>query len=51
MSLVIDLIGQLNWDVIGFKTHERQLLRFHPSIVLVSLLLVKLSIQSIVCLL
>ena len=51
MSLVIDLIGQLNGHVIGCKTRKKWLkMRFDPSIVLVSLLLVKLSVQSIVCL-
>ena len=47
MSLVIDLIGQLNCHVIGSKTRKSWLVRF---IAPVSLLLVKLSVQSIVCL-
>ena len=51
MSLVVDLIGQLNWHVIVCETRNSWLVRFDPSIVLVSLLLVKLSVQSIVCLL
>ena len=50
MSLVIDLIGQLNCHVIGCKTRNSLLVRFDPSVVPVSLLLVKLSVQSIVCL-
>ena len=60
MSLVIDLIGQLtvmllavrlvNCHVIGCKTRNSYLVRFDPSFVPVSLLLVKLSVQSIVCL-
>ena len=50
MSLVVDLIGQLNCHVIGCKTRKSWLVRFDPSIVPVSLLLVKLSVQSIVCL-
>ena len=50
VSLVIDLIGHLNCHVIGYKTRKGQLVRFEPSIVLVGLLLVKLSVQSIVCL-
>ena len=49
MSLVIDLIGQLNCHVIDCKTRKSCLVRFDPSIVLVSLLLVKLSVQSFVC--
>ena len=49
MSLVIDLIGQLNYHVIGCKTRKRWLVRFDPSIVLVSLLLVKSSVHSVVC--
>ena len=50
MSLVIDLIGQLNCYVIGCKTRISSLVRFDPSIVAVSLLSAKLSVQSIVCL-
>ena len=50
MSLVIDLIGQLNCHVIGCKTRKSRLVRFDSSVVPVSLLLVKLSVQSIVCL-
>ena len=50
MSLVIDLIGQLNCHVIGCKTCNSRLVRFDPSFVPVSPLLVKLSVQSIVCL-
>ena len=46
MSLVIDLIGQLNCHVVGCETRKSCLVRFYPSIVLVSLLLVKLSAQS-----
>ena len=48
MSLVIDLIGplkcQLKCRVINCKTRKGCLVRFDPSIVLVSLLLVKLSV-------
>ena len=50
MSLVIDLIGQFNCYVIGCKTRKSRLVRFDPSIVPVSLLLVKLSVQSTACL-
>ena len=39
-----------NCHVIGCKTCKSWLVRFDPSIVPVSLLLVKLSVQSIVCL-
>ena len=31
MSLVIDLIGQLNCHVIGCKTRKSQLVHFDPS--------------------
>ena len=48
MSLLIDLIGQLNCHVIGCKTRKNLLVRFNPSIVLVSLLSVRLSVQSTV---
>ena len=50
MYVVIDLIGQLNCHVIGCKTRKSWLVRFDPSIVLVIFLLVKLSVQFIVCL-
>ena len=46
MSLVIDPIGQLNCYVIGCKTRISSFVRFDPSIVPVSLLSVKLSVQS-----
>ena len=49
MFLVTELIGQLNCHVIGCKTCKSCLVRFDPSIVPVSLLLVKWSVQSIVC--
>ena len=48
MSLVIDLIGQLNCHVIGCKTRKSLSVRFDPSIVLVSLLLVKLSFTTFI---
>ena len=44
MSLVIDLICQLNSHVIGCKTRKCSLVRFDLSIVPVSLLLVKLLV-------
>ena len=50
MSLVIDLIGELNCHVIGCKTRTSGFVRLDPSIVLVSRLLVKSSVRSIVCL-
>ena len=46
MALVIDLIGQLNCHFIGCKTLKCRLMRFDPSIVPVSLLLVKYCIVS-----
>ena len=45
MSLVIDPIGQLNRHVIGCKTRKSLLMRFDPSIVLVSLLLVTIVVS------
>ena len=46
MSLVFDLTAKL----LAVKTRKSCLVHFDPSIALVSLLLVKLSVQSIVCL-
>ena len=47
MLLAVRLV---NCHVIGCKTRNSLLALFDPSIVPVSLLLVKLSVQSIVCL-
>ena len=47
MLLAVRLV---NCHVIGCKTRNSLLVHFNPSIAPVSLLLVKLSVQSIVCL-
>ena len=51
MSLAIDLLGQLNYHVIACDDLEKVIGAFRSVyIVLVGLLLVKLSVQSFVCL-
>ena len=50
MSLVIDLIGQLNCHGIGCETRKSLLLHFDPSIVLVSLTIVSQIVSSVYCL-
>ena len=52
MSLAIDLLGKLNYHVIACDDLEKVIGAFRSVyIVLVGLLLVKLSVQSFVCLL